>query len=317
MGLLENGVFIAIVAHALIGISLVWDKILLRQPKLGDVVNYVFWLGAMSVLGLCLIPFGFHIPGMKLAALGCIAGVIHLLANYFYYATLKSGAASQTLAIMGGFSPLATFAIGVALLKRPFGGFSAWGFGLMVAGGFIMFFSEAINVKKILVLTLLAAATFGLTNVLQKMVFDEVNFVTGYVFFTIGTFIGSILFLLRPAWRSRILKRSEEASPRSKFWYFVNRFVSGVGSFLIFFAISRAHPAIVSAIAGLRYAIIFAGAFLITKLYPRWLKEDFLGWTLVLKSIATALIVAGLVLVGLHGGKDSTGPAAVLQTYPG
>lgn len=311
MSLLQNGFFIATVAHALLGISLVWDKILLRQPKLGDVVNYVFWLGAMSVLGLLLIPFGFHAPTLGLAALAGGAGLVHLAANYFYYATLKSGEASQTLAIMGGFSPLATFLIGLGLLKRPFGGFSSAGFGLMVAGGFLMFLSERINVKRVLTLTLLAAITFGFTNVMQKMAFDEANFVTAYVFFTFGTFAGAMLFLVRRSWRERIFRDTEETSPRSKFWYFVNRFVNGVGSFLIFFAISLAHPAIVAAISGLRYVIIFVAAFLITKLYPRWLKEEFRGWTLVAKSVATALIVAGLVLVGLKGGETST--AALLD----
>ncbi len=305
MSLLGNGLFIATVAHALIGISLVWDKILLRQPQLGDVVNYVFWLGAMSVLGLCLIPFGFHQPSLEMALLATGAGMANLVANYFYYATLKSGEASQTLAIMGGFSPLATFLIGLMLLRAPLGGFSGWGFGLMVAGGFLMFASEPVNLKRILTLTLLAAIAFGFTNILQKMAFNETNFVTAYVFFTIGTFVGALLFLLRPSWRERIFRRSEEAPARGKFWYFVNRFINGFGSFLIFLAISRAHPAMVAAISGLRYVIIFLAAYLVTRLYPRWLQEDFSGWTLVLKTLATALIVAGLVLVGLKGGNTA------------
>jgi drug/metabolite transporter (DMT)-like permease len=309
MGLFTSGIFLATLAHAIIGISLVWDKILLRQPQTSDVVNYVFWLGAMSVLGLCLIPFGFHMPGPYVIALATGAGVVHLAANYFYYATLQAGEASQTLAIMGGFAPLATFLLGLKLLKRPLGGFSGSGFSLMVAGGFLMFFSERVDVRKILALTLLAASTFGLTNVMQKMAFDEANFVTAYVFFTMGTALGSLLLLVRPSWRQRIFQHSQEASPRSKFWYFVNRFISGVGSFLIYVAISRAHPAIVSAISGLRYIIIFAGTYLITAWRPSWLKEDFHGWALIAKTTATALIVAGLVLAGLHNESNSEASA--------
>lgn len=315
MSLLQNGFFLAVLAQALLGISLVWDKVLLGRPKLGDVVNYVFWVGAMSVLGLLLIPFGFRTPTWGVAALGFGAGLVHLAANYFYYATLKSGEASQTLAIMGGFTPLATFLIGLGLLKQPFGGFSGWGFGLMVAGGFLMFLSERVDVKKVLMLTLFAAIAFGFTNVMQKMVFDETNFVTGYVFFTFGTFAGALLFLLRRSWRERIFRHSEETSPRSRFWYFFNRFLNGVGSFLVFLAISHAHPAIVAAISGLRFVIIFLGAYLITKFYPRWLKETFSGWALIAKSVATALIAAGLVLVGLKGGGASA--SALLERLLG
>jgi hypothetical protein len=59
----------------------------------------------------------------------------------------------------------------------------------------------------------------------------------------------------------------------------------------------------VSAISGERYAIIFVGAYLLTRLRPDWLREDFSRKVLFAKSVATGLIVAGLVLVGLGPGR--------------
>ena len=87
----------------------------------------------------------------------------------------------------------------------------------------------------------------------------------------------------------------------------MNRIMSGVGSLLIYYAVSRIHPAIVDAISGVRYVVIFFGALLLTKLRPQWLKEDFHQWQLISKSAATCLVVVGLVLVGLSGGKKSSG----------
>jgi drug/metabolite transporter (DMT)-like permease len=291
-----SGILIAILAHTVIGLSLIWDKVLLERPETRNIINYIFWLGAMSILGCLLIPFGFHWPGLKVFWIAFGAGVVQLIANYFYYDTLKRGEASQTLAMMGGFSPLFTYLIALAVLKEPLGGASIPGFALMVAGGFFMFLSEK---QRLLGVTLMAAATFGLSSVMQKMAFDETNFVSGYVIFTLGTFACALFFLVRKKWRDQIFRTSEEASTRSKEMYFLNRFVNGVGSFLIFVAISRASPAIVDAISGLRYAIIFAGVFLITKYHPRWLHERYRGWPLIAKSIATTLVVAGLVLLGL------------------
>lgn len=305
---LNNGIFVAIIAHGLIGLSLVWDKILLERPETQDVINYTFWLGAMSALGVFLIPFGFRLPGLRVFAIAFTAGAVQLAANYFYYDTLKLGEASQTLAIMGGFSPLFTYLIALALLKEPLGGGSIAGFALMVAGGFFMFLSEPVNLKVILPLTLAAASTFGFSSVLQKVAFDETNFVSAYVIFTFGTFAGALFLLLRRRWREEISRTSEQASPRSKELYFLNRFISGVGSFLIFFAISRASPAIVDAISGLRYAIIFAGVYYISRFHPQWLKEEYSGWTLIAKSVGTLLVIAGLVLVGL-GGQGAPGPS--------
>ena len=304
--LVLNGLFIAILAHGLIGISLVWDKVLLKRPQTKNLLSYVFWLGAISFFGLVLIPFGFKWPSWPVGLMGFAAGLLDLIASYFYYAALKAGEASEELAAMGGFSPVATALLSLPLLKKPIGGLMT-GFVIMTVGGFVMFFAEKRPLSKMLPRVIIASACFGMTNVLQKIVFNDTNFVTGYVFFTFGTFIGSMALLVPPSWRKQIFEHSEEATPKSKFWYMVNRVLAGVGSFLVVFAVSRASPAVVEAISGVRYVIIFIGAYGITRLKPSWFCEDFGKRALTFKVIATCLVVAGLVLVGMQGG--STGGA--------
>jgi uncharacterized membrane protein len=242
-----DGVLIAIIAHGLIGISLIWDKVLLQKKGTQNLVSYVFWLGAISVFGLVLIPFGFKLPSLAVAGLGFAAGMLDLIASYFYYWALKAGEASDELAAMGGFAPVATALIAMPLLKNPLGG-QLTGFTIMTAGGFLMFFAEKRPLKKMLPKIVIASAAFGMTNVLQKIEFNQTNFVTGYVFFTLGTFIGSLLLLIPPSWRSQIRQYSGGDEPKSKFWYFVNRFLAGVGSFLVVYAVSRTNPALVEAI---------------------------------------------------------------------
>ena len=305
-GVALDGVLLAIIAHGLIGISLVWDKVLLRRRGTQNLLSYVFWLGAISVFGLVLIAFGFKMPAWRYAAMAFAAGALDLIASFFYYAALKSGEASDELAAMGGFGPVATALIAIPLLDRPIGS-DLPAFVLLTAGGFLMFFAEKSPLRKMLPRILAAAFGFGLMNVLQKIVFNHTNFVSGYVFFTLGTFAGSMAMLIPPSWRRQITQHSESAQPRSKFWYMVNRFLAGVGSFLIVFAVSRANPSVVQAISGVRYVIIFIGAYLITKWKPSWFREDFRGLTLVIKVSATALVVAGLVLVGMHDGGQGAG----------
>jgi uncharacterized membrane protein len=254
------------------------------------------------VFGVLLVPFGYKTPGFGVLCLAFIAGVLNLVAAFFYYAALKAGEASETLSIMGGFSPVATVAIGFALLPVQLTNMQLVGFALMTGGGFVMFFSDKPAIKKLLAPVLLASGLMGLVNVLEKLVYNSTNFVSGYVWFTIGTFAGAVAMLIVPSWRTQIFRESGQDNPRNRFWYFVNRFVSGVGSFLIFYSISLTQPALVDAISGVRYVIIFLGALLLTKYKPDWLCENFSGWQLVTKTIATALVVAGLVLAGLSGG---------------
>jgi drug/metabolite transporter (DMT)-like permease len=308
-GFAKNGVLIAIIAHGLIGISLVWDKVLLKRRGTQNLFSYVFWLGAISILGLVIIPFGYHSPPITAIVIAAAAGALDLAASFFYYLALKQGEASDTLAIMGGFAPVATAGFSYVLLRHQIEGTQLTGFAIMCTGGFVMFFSEKLPLKKLLPPVIMAAALFGLANVLQKMAYDRTNFVSAYVWFTIGTFLASVTLLIPPSWRTQIFQNSGDSEPSSKFWYFTNRFVAGVGSFLVVYAISRTHPALVSAVSGVRYAIIFLGALLLTKFRPQWLSETFSGPQLLTKTIGTCLVIAGVALAGLSGGKTGAGPA--------
>jgi drug/metabolite transporter (DMT)-like permease len=301
-----NGVFIAIAAHALVGVSLIWDKVLLKRPRMQSLISYVFWLGAISIFGLLLIPFGFYMPNAKTAALALVAGFCDLAATWFYYAALKAGEASEEVAAMGGFTPVATVLLSIPLLGVNLDG-QLSGFAAMTAGGFVMFFAEKMPLAKMLPRALAAAVLFGLTGVLQKIAFNHANFVSGYVFFTLGTFAGAMALLLRSTWRRQIFKNSEEAPARSKAGYMMNRLVAGVGSFLVVFAVSHISPAMVEAISGVRYVLVFIGAYAITHLRPQWFSEDFSRRASLIKALGTGLVVAGLILVGLHGGHSGPG----------
>lgn len=314
---ITNGALVAVMAHGLIGMSLIWDKVLLKRRGTQNLPSYVFWLGAMSVFGVILVPFGYQAPPWTVIWVAFVAGLAHMAGVSFYYLALKRGEASETLAVVGGFSPAATAALSYVLLAQRMTGPQLLGFALMTGGGFGMFFSENLRIKHLLVPVLLASGLLGLVNVMEKVAFDRTNFVSGYVWFTIGTFAGALALLLRRSWRKQILHESRQSEPRSRFWYFVNRFVAGVGSFLIFYAISLTHPAIVDAISGVRYAIIFVGALLLTRLKPGWLKERFRGPELIIKALATAAVVTGLVLVALSGPTNGgAGPSAALNPQP-
>ena len=246
-------------------------------------------------------------PAAKYALLAVVAGFCDLLASWFYYAALKAGKASEEVAATGGFTPVATLLISIPLLGIRLNG-QLLDFAIMTAGGFVMFFAERMPLRRTLPKVLCAAVLFGLTGVLQKMAFNHAKFVSGYVFFTFGTFAGSMALLLRPMWRRQIFEHSEDAPPRSKVGYMLNRFVAGVGSFLVVFAVSRLSPSLVEAISGVRYVIVFLGAYAVTRWRPSWFREDFGRRAVLIKVLGTALVAAGLVLAGLHGGTEGSGP---------
>jgi drug/metabolite transporter (DMT)-like permease len=316
LGFLHNGILIAVLAHGLIGASLLWDKVLLRRPATQNLFSYVFWMGAMSIFGLILMFFGFHMPRLPIALLAFGSGALDLVATFFYYQALKRGEASEALAVMGGFAPVATALFAAILLATAVSREQLLAFALMVGGGFLMFFAERMSYRQMLAPVLLASGVFGLVNVTQKIAFnDSRNFVSAYVLFTLGTFTAAMALLIPPSCRRQIFENSGQAEPRSRTLYFVNRFVNGLGAFLVYYAISLTNPAMVAAIDALRYVIVFVGAFLITVARPQWLREQFHGMTLLFKTVATALVVVGLVLASLRA-RTVTTTAVPRRTLP-
>jgi len=77
-----------------------WSLITLGQSAAGTAYDdesgvVRSWLGAISICGLALLPFGFEMPKANVAATAFGAGVLELIADYFYYAALKVGEASE------------------------------------------------------------------------------------------------------------------------------------------------------------------------------------------------------------------------------
>lgn len=123
---------------------------LLKRPQTKNLLSYVFWLGVISIFGLLLIPFGLKLPAANVALTSFAAGLLDLVASYFYYAALKAGEASEELAAMGGFSPVATALLSIPLLKALVGG-QLVGFAVMTIGGFVVFVTTMSAMKKRLV----------------------------------------------------------------------------------------------------------------------------------------------------------------------
>lgn len=295
-----SSVVIAALAQLFIGLSLVFDKILLGKRTLGDPVLYVFWLGVVGLAGVALVPFGFAIPPLATVLLALATGGTFIAGLLFQYLALTRGEASQTLAIVGGFTPVAAAIAGRFLLKGEVNVAYTIAFGILVASGFLLFFSDIPRFKHLSITTLLSSMLLGFTTILEKLVFIQTPFATGFGLIKIGGLLTVLSFLLIPSWRKKITSASRETPTRHRFAYFGNRLLAGTGSAFILYAIALGNPAIVEAIGGFRYVVIFLAVVGITAFRPQWLKETFSGWSLALKIIATILIALALGGLGLQ-----------------
>ncbi|MDO8504831.1 MAG: hypothetical protein Q7S36_03180, partial [Candidatus Liptonbacteria bacterium] len=198
-----SGITIAIFAEIILGVSLVIDKLLLKDRP-GHALPYVFWIGVLNVFGLLLIPFGFVLPDTNTALLSLATAAAFLATLACMYGALTRGGATNTLPIIGGFSPVAAYLFSSFVMIAPFNVADKIGFTLLVFGGFILFFSEKLDFWRFIPWGRGASIFTGLMDVLQKMAFSGGSFVSIFVTIKAATLLLALSLLAVPKFREAI-----------------------------------------------------------------------------------------------------------------
>ncbi len=285
--------FIGLLAQLVLGTSAVFDKLILKKSY-PNPVGYTFWLGVLGLAFVVALPFGFRVVSLPVLALGLVAGFVFMLGMLFYFWALYYGEGSGSIVAISGFSPVATLIFSMVLLGTSLEGYQMMSFGLLVAGGFLLACLEQKGSRLwALFFVLIAAGFFGLSNILSKIVFDQTSFITGFFWTKVGGALTALLFLLYPRWREAILHPQGASEFRHKWAYVLNRGYAGVGSFLIFYAISLGTPPLVDALQSVRFFIVFIGGWLILREHLRFriLVGEFVAFTCI--SLAVLVIGAG------------------------
>ncbi|MBU6414893.1 DMT family transporter [Patescibacteria group bacterium] len=287
-----NWLFIAVIAQTIFGTSNIFDKLFLNR-SVPDPFVFTFWLGMLELFGLALVPFGFVAIPLHVILVALLSGAVFIVSLFFLYSALSRGGAFDTLLVNGIFYALATLAFSAGFLHNTFA-FSDWvGFLLLLSGSVVFFFAEPKTFRLAPNLFIfVSACLMALSTVLGKIVFLQSPFITGFVWIKTGGFLFTLLFLLAPSLRRRIMEMTLDLKISNRMLYLANRAYAGLGTVLVDYAISLGPPALVTSVEGYKFVVIFvAGWFL--------LGERFYGKALVGKIIATILVVAGLAWLAL------------------
>lgn len=284
---------VSVIAQTILGTSAVFDKLLLRK-RFTDPWAYTFWASVLALFIVVFIPFfGFYSLPAKTILLGILGGAAFSLALLFFFLALREGEASVALPVIGGLAPVFTLLISILFLQDTLTPLELTGFLMLVAGSILLLGAERKGFRlRIFWIALLSAFLFGASNVLAKLVFEASPFVTGMVWQRVGGALLALSLLLSPRLRERIVQSLRETKTSGRVLYLANRVYAAIGTVLVSGAIFLAHPALVDASSGLKYAVTFLGAWLI-------LRETFRGRALILKLFATLLIVLGILWLGI------------------
>lgn len=292
--------WITIIAYALNAVSLLIDKFLLDK-KLPNPAVYTLAICLLGVLSLVLLPFGWKTPTATEVLVAIISGVLFAGALYLMFEALKKGESSRIITFLGGVQPIIILPLAWLFLGETFVASFWLAFFFLVAGTILISLESGRANAKAYAIAFASAALFALSLVLAKYAYLSMdNFITPFVFTRLGSAIAVLPLLLLPSVIIGLQGVSTQEKAGSIGKLLVLGQASGaLSSVMVNFAvaISVNATAIINAMQGLQYVFLLAGVIVLTKFFPKVLKEKMSPRILIQKVAATALIIVGLVII--------------------
>ncbi len=294
---------VAISAYFILAVVFLVDKYLLitsiPNPKV-----YAFYVGALGILALVLIPFvGFYVPEKSQIILSLLAGAVFIYGLFWFYKTLQVFEASRAVPAIGGLTPL--FAFGLIYLFSF--GREILSFRQFMAFVLLIFGTVLISVKKEKLINLKslkfsAAAAFflSLSFVLIKYVYLVQTFWNGFIWRSIGGFLLALcLFVLFPEIKKEIFGKNKSPLPggskKTAVIFLANQAAGAEAAILQNWAIFLApliFVPVIHALNGTQYVFLFVFSLILSLKFPQIIKEE-ISKKIILQKIAAILLIGG------------------------
>ncbi|MBI2062796.1 MAG: DMT family transporter [Candidatus Yanofskybacteria bacterium] len=292
-------IYLIIFAQFLNAVVTLVDKHFVTSALIGKPSVYAFYIGAMSVAAILLLPFGVvAVPTPDVFLLSLVAGVSYVFSLLFLYKSLKLSDASDVAPALGAVSAIATLGFSFLFLGENPTGNLLYGFILLVFGTFITSYFHL--TKKATLFLITAGILFSLSTIFLKELFNQTAFWNGFFWSRLANVLGVALLLIWPGNARAIRRNIKTSSAGTKTAVVANKVIAGFAFLLILYAIKLGDVSIINALTGVQFAFLLLFAILFTKKFPNYFYESVHHHHTVLrKTVATGVIVVGLALLFL------------------
>ncbi|MFA5020561.1 MAG: hypothetical protein WC517_00660 [Patescibacteria group bacterium] len=290
---------IAILSYALNAGSLVTDKFLLAK-KIPNPAVYAIVISLLGVLAVVLLPFGWRVPSFFELMIELSSGFLFGWAMLLMFSALNKGEASRVIPFLNGLQPLVILPLAWLVVGEVVSGRFLWAFILIIAGSVIISWGKGKSSAAVYVLAAASAIVFGISLVMAKYAYNsQDSFITPFVMTRLGSLIFALMLLLIPRNRRALAAELKNPKKQTGILLILGQTAGALSSILINFAVAIAHnaTAIINALQGLQYVFLLAIVVFLSKKFPKILKEKITGAVLAQKIVATALIIAGLIVL--------------------
>jgi len=292
-------IFIVTIGYLLNGASSVINKSLLNKDIPNPAV-YTFYITFLGLAVFLLAPFGFSWIGLNMFLVSALAGILFTLGLLFMFIALVKDEVSRVTPLIGGLQPIFVFALAFFLLDERLLFNQILAFALILIGGIFITIQSGKSTKsraKMFWLSVLSSFLFAASFVLTKYVFNNVDFISGFIWIRIGSFIAASTFLLSKNQRTAIFHNTVNAKKGVTIAFILGQGAGALSFVMINWAISMGSVTLVNALQGLQYVFLFLLVFLLAKKYPNLLDEDLHKKVIIQKVVAILLIAIGMFFI--------------------
>lgn len=290
----------ALVGYSLLAAVFILDKRILtaelKHPVVYTFYSTVFLL-AVGAAWL-FVPF---ITDPVLLVLSLISGLAFGGALWLMFVALKKSEASHLDPFIGAVITLGTLAGADLWLSEGLTVQQIIGCAVLAAASFLLAREETAAHRGWhvgYVWGIVSGILFAISHLTAKAVYNNIDFWPAFVTtrFTIGVF--GLLLLVAPAvWRSFAVKKTKQTKRHPLTVVVLTKVLSLFANSAIQYAIALGSVAIVNALAGLQYALMFVGILILNAWRPGFFREYISRRELWLESAALVLVIVGVMLV--------------------
>ena len=296
---------ISVLGYFLNSLAILIDRALLSK-SIPHPAAYTFYITALGMIAIVLVPFGVVIPPPAIIAYSLGAGVFFAGALFTMFSALKDGEATQISPLIGGIQPLFVFILSAIFLQEVLVRNQLLGFVFILIGGLLIAAHKPSGGRKVYIYALASTILFASSYVMLKYVFDAVDvfgsensaFVNGFFWSRFGAFLSASVLLFSPLLRSQIFPKKQPGPKQKTGLVFLFGQICGASSFiLVTYAISLSSVTLINSMQGLQFAFLFIMVYPLSKKFPQYWPETWTTKILLNKVVSIILIAVGLYFI--------------------
>jgi drug/metabolite transporter (DMT)-like permease len=276
------------------------DKFLLEK-KIPNPLAYAFYTGILSIGVVILIPFGFAVLDFVTMIMALSSGALFLTGLYFLYSSLRVCDASRVIPLIGALVPLFSLVLGYFVVGEFVTEAELIAISAFIFGGMLLAFKvtgkRRCVTSALVGHTIISSFLFASAFFLADEVYKVTEFIPGFFWTRIGSFLAALLLLFIPQVWKEIRSTTKHAPKDATSWFISNKVIGASGFLLLNAAFFAGNVSIINAMKGLEHLFVFVIVVIVSMVAPRAIKEELDVRTLIMKITGSLIIALGFVML--------------------